>query len=186
MIRNVETINASVEVIKTNKVLAVEHAKLEFQTFYDSVLSHKQDIIDVIDTFNYCISKGLEKNLSEFTSTKWGRIFIKDNMLRFQFNEWRSENSGPYNWFVSTDGKEVYISVDENTSDVPTMIANMRYKEDKTTGDKIIAPIFEWFRGEKAYTCHSHTRPLSALKEFDRLLPAFIEKFFTAIDNLGK
>lgn len=186
-VRNISAIDNAPDAIRMNQKAEVESVRAKMCVYRETILDKAQDIKDVIDTFNYCVSKGLKDKLSKYCGYERTHSFIiKDNRLVFKFNDWRAENSGPYTWFVETDGDVVYVRVDNNISDIDTMIDNALYKADNICGDKVIAPIFEEWNGKRVYTCHNAQRPMSALKDCCERLPIFISEFFTAIDNLGK
>ena len=187
-VRNISAIDNAPGAIKMHQKAEVESVRAKMCVYRETILDKAQDIKDVIDTFNYCVSKGLKDKLDKYCGyARTHSFIIKDNRLVFKFNEWRSENSGPYNWYVETDGDVVYVRVNEDEiSDIDTMIDNALYKADKICGDKVIAPIFHDWNGKQVYTCHSAEKPLAALKDCCERLPIFISEFFTAIDNLGK
>lgn len=187
-------IDNSVDAVKNSKDIKVKNAQEEMQRLLDKIMKHKDDMIDIIDTWRYIKEKGLAKYFdkklvyySDHIRMIGVGIPVSDTgeemeaYIKMRFNNWKNENSGPYDWYVLFDGKDVSIYIDNKNemAKVEDMIADTLYSE---RDNRIIMPIYK--NGTRTYTCHDYTKPMAALTAFAERIEPFITAFFEEAKNI--
>ena len=173
-IRNINAINNSVDAINNANKLEVEVAKQKINCYYNNIMEKSCDVVDVIDTYNYCVSKGVGKKLDEFTRGSNCKPYIyNSNTIRMSCADSRSC------WVISTNGTDVSILVSSTKeTPIPTIVKRLYY--DKSS-ERVIAPM-PLSDYSLAYDANDFKE---AIRIFAERLPLFINNFFDAVDNLA-
>jgi hypothetical protein len=173
--------------------IKVKNAQEEMQRLLDKIMKHKEDMIDVIDTWRYIKESGLAKyfdkklvydsshvkmiGVSILTSTTGEE---KGAYIKMRFNNWKNEKSGPYDWYVSFDGQDVKIYINDKSeiARVKDMISTAAYDKQE---NRVIMPILNKYGW---YTNHEYTKPMAALAAFAERIEPFITAFFEEAKNI--
>lgn len=160
----------------------VRNIQEETQRILDKIMVHKDDMVDVIDTFRYIKEKKLQKYLPRsimFVGDECGRIGIDNSKIMMQYNNWKKENTGPYNWYVAFENGFVVVYCNNDCSTVETMILNAEYNKER---NYVVLPIPH--KGSNLYTNTNSSKPMAALKLFSEQIGPFCEKFFNEVTNI--
>lgn len=193
-IRFQSAIDNSIAAVQNSMDIKVKNAQEEMQRLLDKIMKHKDDMIDVIDTWRYIKEKGLNKYFNKnlvYNSSNVRMIGVcipidistckeKKAFIGMRFNNWKDEGGGPYDWYVLFDGEDVkiYINNIDEMATVKDMISKAVYdKQD----DYVVMPIFDkWYR----HTCHIYTKPMKALAYFADHIEDFCTEFFNEAKNI--
>ena len=181
-IRFQNAIDNSVAAVQNSMDIKVKNAQEEMQRLLDKIMKHKDDMIDVIDTWRYIKEKGLNKYFNK--NLVWGdyvgSIAVCQSTIRMRYNNWKEEGSGPYDWYVLFDGEDVniYINNTDEMAAVKDMISKAIYDKQ---GDYVIMPIFD---KRRYYTKHNYSRPKKALALFADNIENFCTDFFNEAQNI--
>lgn len=183
-VRFQNAIDNSVAAVKNSMNIKVINAQEEMQRLLDKIMKHKDDMVDVIDTWQYIKEKGLDKYFNK--NLVWGygsvrSIAVCQSTILLRFNDWKKEGGGPYDWYVMFDGKDVkiYINSTDEMATVKEMISNAIYNKE---GDYVIMPIFEKHHGR--YTMHNWSKPMKALAFFADHIEDYCTNFFNEAQNI--
>lgn len=185
-IRFQNAIDNSVAAVQNSMDIKVKNAQEEMQRLLDKIMKHKDDMIDVIDTWRYIKENGLDKYFSK--KLVWGCGRIRSIVVRksedtivMRFNDWKAEDGGPYDWYVLFDGEDVkiYINNMNEIATVKDMISNARFDKQE---NYVIMPIF--YKDGRYYTKHNYTKPMAALAFFADNIEDFCTNFFNEAQNI--
>lgn len=182
-VRNIESIDNAVINKNDRSKQMVADVKREFTLTLNSIMQRSEAIKDALDTFDYCVKVGFEKQLGIFNDT-YKRIGFKDGALHYQHNDWKKDGGGPYEWFVIATPEKVTIRINDERrqDDVNDIIKNTFFSEKE---DMVIAPIYQVMKNNKKnYYVQPYTFAMNALKEFDHKLGRFLSEFFDKVENL--
>lgn len=185
-IRFKNAIDNSVETVKNSMDIKVKNAQEEMQRLLDKIMKHKDDMIDVIDTWRYIKEKRLDKYFSKKLVWGYGRVHSivvreSEDTIVMRFNDWKEEGGGPYDWYVLFDGEDIkiYINNIDEMATVKDMISNAVYDKQE---DYVIMPIFN--KGSRRYTKHNYSEPMKALAFFADHIEDYCTNFFNEAKNI--
>ena len=185
-IRFKNAIDNSVETVKNSMGIKVKDAQEEMQRLLDKIMKHKDDMIDVIDTWRYIKEKRLDRYFSKKLVWGYGRIRSivvreSEDTIVMRFNDWKAEHSGTSDWYVLFDGEDVkiYINNMDEMATVKDMISNALFdKQD----NYVIMPIINKRSGY--YTKYEYTKPMEVLAFFANNIENFCTDFFNEAQNI--
>ena len=185
-IRFKNAIDNSIETVKNSMGIKVKDAQEEMQRLLDKIMKHKDDMIDVIDTWRYIKEKRLDRYFSKKLVWGYGRVHSivvreSEDTIVMRFNDWKEEGGGPYDWYVLFDGEDVkiYISNMDEMATVKDMISNALFDK---ANNYVIMPIINKRSGY--YTKHEYTKPMEALAFFANHIENFCTDFFNEAQNI--
>lgn len=176
-------IDNSVAAVLNSMDIKVKNAQEEMQRLLDKIMKHKEDMIDVIDTWKYIKERGLNKYFNKNLVWEYGRvgsIAVCQSTIVMRFNDWKVSGGGPYDWYVLFDGEDVkiYINNRDEMATVKDMISKAVYDKQE---DYVVMPIFDkWSR----YTKHNYSKPMKALAFFADHIEDYCTNFFNEAKNI--
>lgn len=183
-IRFQNAIDNSVAAVQNSMDVKVKNAQEEMQRLLDKVMKHKDDMIDVIDTWLYIKAQGLSKYFNEdllCAHERVGAIYVYQSTIEMRFNNWKKEGGGPYDWYVMFDGEDVkiYINDKDEMATVKDMISRAVYDKQK---DYVVMPIFN--TKYSYYVTHDYSIPMKALAYFADNIEDYCTNFFNEAQNI--